>query len=145
MSEVEYCCFIGGLSWSTTDRGLRDAFEKFGDLTDARVVKDKFSGRSRGFGFVTYSDQKAMEEAIEAMNGMDLDGRAIMVDKAQPQASGRDRDMEMVTTVLIAMEITTVDGLEIQVAVAGLEMTDTVATALAHTTDLVEAPDLDRI
>ncbi|XP_010245267.1 PREDICTED: glycine-rich RNA-binding protein RZ1A [Nelumbo nucifera] len=94
MSEpVEYRCFIGGLSWSTSDRGLKDAFEKFGHLVEAKVVVDRFSGRSRGFGFVTFDDKKAMEDAIEAMNGMDLDGRNITVDKAQPhQGSGRDRD-----------------------------------------------------
>lgn len=54
---------------------------------------DKESGRSRGFGFVTFDDKQAMEDAIEAMNGIDLDGRNITVDKAQPQqGSGRDRD-----------------------------------------------------
>ncbi|KAI9082456.1 hypothetical protein K1719_035599 [Acacia pycnantha] len=92
MSEVdEYRCFIGGLAWSTSDRKLRDAFEKFGKLIEAKVVVDKFSGRSRGFGFVTFDEKKAMEEAIEAMNGMDLDGRTITVDKAQPQ-QGSTRD-----------------------------------------------------
>ncbi|RID76254.1 hypothetical protein BRARA_B03236 [Brassica rapa] len=91
--EVEYRCFIGGLAWATSDRGLRDAFEKYGHLTEAKVVLDKFSGRSRGFGFVTFDEKKAMDEAIAAMNGMDLDGRTITVDKAQPQGgSGRDHD-----------------------------------------------------
>ncbi|KAI4296311.1 hypothetical protein L6164_036279 [Bauhinia variegata] len=92
MSELEeYRCFIGGLAWSTSDRKLKDAFEKFGKLVEAKVVVDKFSGRSRGFGFVTFDEKKAMEDAIEAMNGMDLDGRTITVDKAQPQqGSGRD-------------------------------------------------------
>ncbi|WCJ40087.1 Glycine-rich RNA-binding protein RZ1A [Euphorbia peplus] len=91
--EIEYRCFIGGLSWSTSDRGLKDAFDKFGHLLEAKVVVDKFSGRSRGFGFVTFDEKKAMEEAIEEMNGMDLDGRTITVDKAQPQGgSGRDHD-----------------------------------------------------
>jgi heterogeneous nuclear ribonucleoprotein G len=56
------------------------------------VVLDKFSGRSRGFGFVTFDEKKAMEDAIEGMNGLDLDGRAISVDKAQPQGPGRDRN-----------------------------------------------------
>ncbi|KAF9599660.1 hypothetical protein IFM89_001606 [Coptis chinensis] len=94
MSEpVEYRCFIGGLSWSTSDRGLKHAFEKFGHLVEAKVVVDRFSGRSRGFGFVTFDEKKSMEEAIHEMNGVDLDGRAITVDKAQPhQGSGRDRD-----------------------------------------------------
>ncbi|KAK6131468.1 hypothetical protein DH2020_034776 [Rehmannia glutinosa] len=91
--QDEYRCFIGNLSWSTSDRGLKQAFEKFGHLVEAKVVLDKFSGRSRGFGFVSFEDERAMEEAIEAMNGMDLDGRSITVDKAQPnQGSGRDRD-----------------------------------------------------
>ncbi|KAL3814444.1 hypothetical protein ACJIZ3_015712 [Penstemon smallii] len=90
--DVEYRCFVGGLSWSTSDRGLKDAFEKFGHLLEAKVVLDKESGRSRGFGFVTFDEKQAMEEAIEAMNGIDLDGRSITVDKAQPQGSGRDND-----------------------------------------------------
>lgn len=91
--EVEYRCFIGGLSWSMNDRDLKDAFEKFGHLVEAKVVLDKFSGRSRGFGFVTFDEKKAMDEAIKAMDGIDLDGRTITVDKAQPQqSSGRDRD-----------------------------------------------------
>lgn len=56
---------------------------------------DRFSGRSPGLGFVSFYDKKAMEEAIEAMNGMDLDGRSITVDKAQPnQGSGRDWDWD---------------------------------------------------
>ncbi|KAL8141342.1 hypothetical protein V2J09_007363 [Rumex salicifolius] len=90
----EYRCFVGSLSWSTTDRGLKDAFEKFGHLVEAKVVIDKFSGRSRGFGFVSFDEKRAMEEAIEAMNGMDLDGRSITVERSQPggQGSGRARD-----------------------------------------------------
>ncbi|TYK06960.1 glycine-rich RNA-binding protein RZ1A [Cucumis melo var. makuwa] len=58
-----------------TDRDVRNVM---------LVVVDKFSGRSRGFGFVTFDEKKAMDEAIKAMNGMDLDGRSITVDKAQP-------------------------------------------------------------
>ncbi|KAL5566132.1 hypothetical protein UlMin_029296 [Ulmus minor] len=92
--ELEYRCFIGGLAWSTSDRGLKDAFEKFGKLVEAKVVVDKFSGRSRGFGFVTFDDKQAMDEAIEAMNGMDLDGRTITVDKAQPHQGGSGRDYD---------------------------------------------------
>ncbi|KAF0912401.1 hypothetical protein E2562_014048 [Oryza meyeriana var. granulata] len=93
MADVEeYRCFIGNLSWSTTDESLKDAFGKFGNLTEAKVVFDKYSGRSRGFGFVTFDEKKAMEDAIEGMNGLDLDGRAITVDKAQPQGPGRDRN-----------------------------------------------------
>ncbi|CAD5163549.1 glycine-rich RNA-binding protein RZ1A-like [Musa acuminata AAA Group] len=94
MSEPEeYSCFIGSLSWTTTDGGLKEAFQKFGHLTKAKVILDKFSGRSRGFGFVTFDDKEAMEDAIEAMNGMDLDGQSITVERAQPHGPGRrDRD-----------------------------------------------------
>ncbi|KAG0494443.1 hypothetical protein HPP92_005437 [Vanilla planifolia] len=56
------------------------------------VVVDRFSGRSRGFGFVTFDEKSAMEDAIEEMNGMSLDGRSITVDRAQPQGAERDRD-----------------------------------------------------
>ncbi|KAF7076066.1 hypothetical protein CFC21_080771 [Triticum aestivum] len=90
--EDEYRCFVGNLSWSTTDESLKDAFSKYGKVTEAKVVMDKFSGRSRGFAFVTFDEKKAMEEAIEDMNGLDLEGRAITVDKAQPQGAGRDRN-----------------------------------------------------
>ncbi|KAJ1704566.1 hypothetical protein LUZ63_004345 [Rhynchospora breviuscula] len=98
MSDVEeYRVFIGNLSWSTDDQSLEDAFKKFGKIADAKVVLDKYSGRSRGFGFVTFDDKDAMEDAIEKMNGMDLDGRAITVDRAQPGGGGgggRDRDRD---------------------------------------------------
>ncbi|KAK8617180.1 hypothetical protein V6N13_117146 [Hibiscus sabdariffa] len=91
--DVEYRCFIGNLSWSTSDRGLKDAFEKCGNIIEAKVAVDKISGRSRGFGFVSFDEKAAMEEAIEAMNGIDLDGRNITVDRAKPQqGSGRDYD-----------------------------------------------------
>ncbi|KAF3785059.1 Glycine-rich RNA-binding protein [Nymphaea thermarum] len=63
-SAEEFRCFIGGLSWSTSDSSLREAFGKFGHLVDAKVVVDRFSGRSRGFGFVTFDDEKAMEDAM---------------------------------------------------------------------------------
>ncbi|KAM7514707.1 hypothetical protein LguiA_004290 [Lonicera macranthoides] len=93
IEQEEYRCFIGNLSWSTSDRDLKEAFKKFGRLLEAKVVMDRSSGRSRGFGFVSFDEEKAMEDAIEAMNGIDLDGRPISVDKAQPnQGSGRDRD-----------------------------------------------------
>ncbi|KAI3995973.1 hypothetical protein MKX01_037470 [Papaver californicum] len=89
MSEpVEYRCFIGGLSWSTSDRGLKNVFGKYGNLVEAKVMVDKFSGRSRGFGFLIFDDKKAMDEAIDVMNGMDLDGRPITVGKAQPRRHG---------------------------------------------------------
>jgi len=74
--------FIGGLAWATTDESLRAAFEEFGEIVDAKVVTDRDTGRSRGFGFVTYADGPSADRAISEMNGAELDGRTIRVDEA---------------------------------------------------------------
>ena len=79
--------FVGGLSWNTTDIGLQQAFEVFGPVTEARVIKDRDSGRSRGFGFVTFSDGEDADRAIEELNQTDLDGRTIRVNEAQERES----------------------------------------------------------
>ena len=86
--------FVGGLNWKTTDDGLRVAFEPFGDVTEAKVILDRETGRSRGFGFVTFSDDAAAATAINEMNGKELEGRAIQVNEAQeraPRAGGGGR------------------------------------------------------
>jgi cold-inducible RNA-binding protein len=75
--------FVGGLSWNTTDQGLRDAFSRFGEVSDAKVITDRDTGRSRGFGFVTFSDGSAGEQAMSAMDGTQLDGRTIRVNEAE--------------------------------------------------------------
>jgi RNA recognition motif-containing protein len=75
--------FVGSLSWNTDDHGLREAFAPFGEITEAKVITDRDSGRSRGFGFVTFEDEEAADKAISAMNNTELDGRAIRVDVAQ--------------------------------------------------------------
>jgi RNA recognition motif-containing protein len=74
--------FVGGLSWGTSDDGLRAAFETFGEVVEAKVVLDRDTGRSRGFGFVTFADDAAATRAIEEMNGVELEGRNIRVDEA---------------------------------------------------------------
>ncbi|KAF9192314.1 hypothetical protein BGZ50_008678 [Haplosporangium sp. Z 11] len=79
--------FIGGLSWNTTDESLREGFNKYGDVLDAIVVRDRDTGRSRGFGFVTYSDDASAEEAIRALNNQDFDGRQIKVDRASERSN----------------------------------------------------------
>ena len=81
--------FIGGLSWDTDDSGLRAAFEPFGDVSDAKVITDRETGRSRGFGFVTYANGGDASKAIEAMNGAMLDGRSLRVDEAQERGGRR--------------------------------------------------------
>jgi heterogeneous nuclear ribonucleoprotein G len=84
----EYRCFVGGLSRNTTDQGLEDAFRSFGNVLDAKVITDKETGQPRGFGFVNFSDEQSMEDAIESLHGKDLDGRNITVNRAKPK--GRD-------------------------------------------------------
>ncbi len=86
--------FIGGLSWDTTDDGLRKAFASFGEITEAKVITDRDTGRSRGFGFVTFTREEDANAAISKMDGTNLDGRAIKVNEAQEKSrrgSGRDR------------------------------------------------------
>lgn len=75
--------FVGSLSWNTDDHGLREAFAPFGEITEAKVITDRDSGRSRGFGFVTFTDDEAADKAIAAMNETELDGRTIKVNVAQ--------------------------------------------------------------
>ena len=75
--------FVGGLSWNTTQDGLRDAFSKFGDIEDVFLATERDSGRSRGFGFVTFTDPVCADKAISEMNDKELDGRTLKVDQAQ--------------------------------------------------------------
>lgn len=79
--------FVGGLSWNTSDEGLRRAFEAFGEVTDAKVITDRDTGRSRGFGFVTFTEAAAADEAMAQMDGTELDGRAIRVNVAREPGS----------------------------------------------------------
>jgi RNA recognition motif-containing protein len=92
--------FVGGLSWNTDDAGLRAAFEPFGAIEEAKVINDRDTGRSRGFGFVTYVDAESAKKAMAEMAGATLDGRTIKVDAAQDRprrggggggGGGRDR------------------------------------------------------
>ena len=80
--------FVGGLSFSTSSEGLRDAFARFGPVQSAAVMTDRETGRSRGFGFVEMAGEEEAERAISALNGSQLDGRMIRVDKATPRGSG---------------------------------------------------------
>jgi RNA recognition motif-containing protein len=83
--------FVGGLSWGTTDEGLRQAFERFGEVTEAKVIVDRETGRSRGFGFVTFKEGAAADQAIQQMDGAILDARTINVNEARertPRAFG---------------------------------------------------------
>ncbi len=74
--------FVGNLAWEVGAQDLKDAFSKYGEVSDAFVATDKYSGRSRGFGFVTIEDEAGAETAKEEMQGFELKGREINVDEA---------------------------------------------------------------
>lgn len=75
--------FVGGLSWNTTDSDLMGAFSRFGEVTDAKVITDRETGRSRGFGFVTFAADEAASKAMTEMDGAELDSRKIRVNAAE--------------------------------------------------------------
>ena len=78
--------YIGGLSYSTTSEGLREFFSQSGNVLSATVITDRFSGQSRGFGFVEMSTAEEAQNAISQLNGRELDGRRITVEISNPQA-----------------------------------------------------------
>ncbi len=77
--------FVGNLPWSTDDAGLNEMFSQFGEISSARVMTDKFTGRSRGFGFVEFVNEADAQKAIAALDGSDLGGRQIVVNVARPR------------------------------------------------------------
>lgn len=77
--------YVGNLPHATTDQQLRAAFEEFGSVASATVIKDKFTGDSRGFGFVEMPDKTEAREAISQLNGQDFDGRTLTVNEAKPR------------------------------------------------------------
>jgi RNA recognition motif-containing protein len=89
--------FVGNLSFNTTENDLQDAFAAHGQVVEATLMMDRMTGRSRGFAFVTYSTPEEAQKAIEAMNGAQIDGRALTVNIARPKeerppgGGGRDR------------------------------------------------------
>ena len=78
--------FVGNLSFNTTQEQLQDLFAAHGNVIEVDVITDKFSGRSKGFGFVEMSSEQEAEKAISALNGTDFEGRNIVVSEARPQA-----------------------------------------------------------
>lgn len=77
--------YVGNLPWSIEDAGLKDLFAQYGEVVEAVVIKDKYSGRSKGFGFVTFGTEEAASAAEAAMNGKDIEGRAMVVNVARPR------------------------------------------------------------
>ncbi|HOW50417.1 MAG TPA: RNA-binding protein [bacterium] len=77
--------YVGNLSYSTTEGEIRSAFEKFGEVSSAKIVMDRDSGRPKGFGFVEMADSASAEKAISSLDGADLGGRNIKVNLAKPK------------------------------------------------------------
>lgn len=84
--------YVGNLSYQVTDEELRAAFENYGEVSSARVIMDKFSNRSKGFGFVEMTREEDAETAIKEMNDSDLKGRQITVNQARPRNEGPRRN-----------------------------------------------------
>jgi RNA recognition motif-containing protein len=80
--------YVGNLSYQVTDEDLRAAFENYGEVSSAKVIKDKFTDQSKGFGFVEMSGQTEAESAIQEMSGKELKGRTLTVNEARPRNEG---------------------------------------------------------
>ena len=80
--------YVGNLPWRATDAQLSELFGQHGDVTDAKIVTDRETGRSRGFGFVTMGNNDAAQAAIRALNGFSLEGRSLVVNEAREQSGG---------------------------------------------------------
>jgi RNA recognition motif-containing protein len=78
--------YVGNLSPDVTDEAIREAFESFGQVTSAKVIKDKYTGQSRGFGFVEMVEQTQAQTAIKSLNGKELLGKQMSVNEARPRA-----------------------------------------------------------
>ncbi|KDO70525.1 hypothetical protein CISIN_1g032528mg [Citrus sinensis] len=91
MCRNHFCplCYVAGLSFYTSNKGLSDAFSQYGQVVEANIVVDRVSDKSKGFGFVTFASHDEAEKALSEMNGKTLDGRVIIVDYAKPKTSFR--------------------------------------------------------
>lgn len=81
--------FVGKLNYATGEDALRELFEGFGEVSSAKIIMDKFTGRSRGFGFVEMPNDDEAQNAIDALDGKEFDGREIAVNKAKPKTDNR--------------------------------------------------------
>ncbi len=82
--------YVGGLPYALTEDKLQEIFSAHGTVESARVITDRFTGRSRGFGFVEMSSEEEAQTAIDSLNGSDLDGRSLTVNEARPQENRGD-------------------------------------------------------
>lgn len=84
--------YVGNLPFTYGFKELTGLFEKFGEIQEAIVIADKYEGRSKGFGFVTFADEKSAAEAVKEMNGKDADGRALKVNEATPREENNKQE-----------------------------------------------------
>lgn len=77
--------YVSNLSFHTTDEGLKDLFSEFGEVSSSKVITDRATGRSRGFGFVEMPEDEAAKKAMESLNGKEIEGRALSVTVARPK------------------------------------------------------------
>lgn len=80
--------YVGNLSWNLKDQDLQNMFAPYGEVTSAKIVSDKFTNRSKGFGFVEMATDEEAKAAIEALNGTEVDGRNIVVNESRPKEGG---------------------------------------------------------
>jgi RNA recognition motif-containing protein len=83
--------YVGNLSYEVTEDDLREAFSRFGQVASANVIKDRETGRSKGFGFIEMPNQQEAQAAIAGLNGQELKGRPLNVNEARPRTERRDR------------------------------------------------------
>jgi RNA recognition motif-containing protein len=87
--EIRMNIYVGNLSYEVTEEDLKKTFETFGDVDSAKIIKDKYTGKSKGFGFVMMPDKAKAESAIQGLNGTDFKGRSLNVNEARPRSEGR--------------------------------------------------------
>lgn len=80
--------YVGNLAYKVSDQELKEVFEEYGEVTSAKVITDRDTGRSKGFGFVDMSDDDEAQNAIEELDGTEMNGRALKVNKAKPKPAG---------------------------------------------------------
>ncbi len=83
--------FVGSLPFSIEEADLRESFEAYGTVDSVKIITDKFTGRSKGFGFVEMSNDEEAQKAIDELNGATVDGRTIVVNKSEPKPEGERR------------------------------------------------------
>ncbi len=83
---MSFQIYVGNLAYKMTEDSLKELFEQHGEVTSVKIIKDRFSGRSKGFGFVEMAEKQDAEKAIQKLNGAEIDGRNLRVNEAKPRS-----------------------------------------------------------